>query len=448
MRLYLHFDIDAFFASVETALRPELDGTAVVVGGRGRRGVVSCANYAARALGIHAAMPMYQARRPGVVVLGVRHHAYRAASAEIEQLFAGIGNVAMRSIDEGYVQIDVDADSIEVLVQTVEHIRRFAVETYGLCVSVGIAGSATVAKIASGRAKPDALLVVEPEAGRAFVLSGRLDEIPGLGPRARELLADAAICTVEALDGAPERLLQSLLGVARSAAIRHVLAGCDPPERGSSRTQVSSSTTFEHDLGNVEQIEEEALRALADAWSRLEGRAARSVTLRLSSDGQVMSCSRRLDVPTEEPRNLTRTTLALLSDLRRRTSIGSVRLVSVSLEVVESGGQGELFEVEGPDMPSTVHRETTLGDIVFRGMRIEHQVFGSGRVVEASREGLVVHFGDGERLLDPASLGRENWTHLPVNRRTQSNVAALSASAKDPNPPVSSYSANADSQSS
>jgi DNA polymerase-4 len=438
VRLYLHFDIDAFFASVETALRAGLDGTAVVVGGRGRRGVVSCANYAARALGIHAAMPMYQARRPGVSVFGVRHHAYRAASEEIEQLFATIGDVDMRSIDEGCVQVDVDDDGIEELVRVVENIRRDAVETYGLNVSVGVAGSATVAKIASGRAKPGGLLVVAPGDERAFLLSGDLEEIPGLGPRTRERLADAGICTVEALDGATERSLRGLLGVALAAAVRHVLAGRDPLEGTRSRTQVSSSTTFEHDLENAEQVEEAVLRVLADAWRRLDDRAVRSITLRVVSNGQLTSRSRRLDVPTEEPRNLTRTTLALLTDLGRRTSIGPVRLVSVSLEVTASGGQGELFDVDGPEMPRTGHREVTLGDTVFRGMRIEHQVFGSGRVTGAGREGLIVRFGDVERLLDPATLGRESWLRPATARGAQSNVAAVSASANDPNPPVSS----------
>jgi DNA polymerase-4 len=435
VRLYLHFDIDAFFASVETALRAGLDGTAVVVGGRGRRGVVSCANYAARALGVHAAMPMYQARRPGVTVFGVRQHAYRAASEEIEQLFAAIGDVAMRSIDEGCVQVDVDDSSIEEFVQVVENIRRAAVETYGLSVSVGVAGSATVAKIASGRAKPGGLLVVAPGDGRAFVLSGELEEIPGLGPRTRERLADAGICTVGALDVASERSVRSLLGAARAGAVRQVLSGRDPLEGGRSRTQVSSSTTFDRDLETAEQIEGAVLHILADAWRRLDGRSVRSVTLRVASDGQVVSRSRRLDVPTDEPRNLTRTVLALLVDLGRRTSIGPVRLVSISLEIADSGGQGELFEVEGPEMPNVGPREITLGDVVFRGMRIEHQVFGPGRVTGAGREGLVVRFGEVERLLDPASLGRDSWsTHLPTARGAQSSVAAVNASANDANP--------------
>lgn len=390
-------------------------------------------------------MPMYQARQPGVTILGVRHHAYRAVSREVEQVFSTLGHVTMRSIDEGNIVFEDETLDPSTLVEDIETCRRHVLERYGLSVSVGIGESGTVAKVASGRAKPGGLLSIAAGSGAEFLRSVHLEELPGLGPRSLERLQTAGITSTTLLSGLDEHQLRALVGPSQTESLRRILAGGDPLEARTTARQISASRTYEYDLVDEDAVRNAALLVLAEAWQRTRDRAVRSITLRMTTTEGVASRSRRFPLPTDEPRNLTTYVLRLLDDLRTSTHAGAVRLLSVSLEISEGGGQHELFETAGPDMPIIVDRELSLGDVVFKGMSVRHTNFGAGHVSSAGREGLLVAFADGERLLDPWLLPREAWDTAPdraaavdpglVSYAPQSRMAASRASAKEPNPP-------------
>src|SRR5437868_5857548 len=164
----LHADADAFFASVEQRDDPRLLGRPVIVGA----GVVLAASYEAKAYGVRTAMGGRQAKRlcPGAVVVPPRMSAYSEASKAVFQLFAETApQVEALSIDEAFL----DARGLEHItgspMDVAERLRRQVREHVGLPITVGVASTKFLAKVASGVAKPDGLLVVSPDAEIEFL---------------------------------------------------------------------------------------------------------------------------------------------------------------------------------------------------------------------------------------------------------------------------------------
>ena len=155
----LHVDMDAFFASVEERDNPELKGKVVVVGA-GVRGVVSSANYAARKFGIRAAMPVTQAKRlaPQAIFISPNHEKYSAVSAEIMEIFRSFTPyVEPISLDEAFLDVTGAKKLLGSGREIGEKIRKRVVQEARITCSVGIAPNKFIAKLASGRCKPNGL---------------------------------------------------------------------------------------------------------------------------------------------------------------------------------------------------------------------------------------------------------------------------------------------------
>ncbi len=154
--------MDAFFAAVELARRPELRGRPVIVGGSARAVVLS-ATYEARAFGIHAAMPMGRARRlcPQAVIVPPDHAAYRASSRAVMEVFGEVtALVEQVSIDEAFLDVSGARRRAGSPGAIAARIRERVRAEQGVTCSVGIAATKFVAKLASGMAKPDGVLLV------------------------------------------------------------------------------------------------------------------------------------------------------------------------------------------------------------------------------------------------------------------------------------------------
>ncbi len=215
-RLILHVDADAFYASVEQVLRPELKGRAVVVGGSDR-GVVSAASYEARKYGVHSAMPVVQARRlcPRAVFLDPNFEAYKEYSRGMFDIMRKYSPaVEATSIDEGYVDLTGTlrlhkAPPWEVSHRMLAEIRS----ALGINVSGGLAGTKTAAKMATGLAKPNGLLFLDPDKSAGVLGFLPVHAIPGVGKHAHDILERHGISQVRDLASAPRPLLKSLMGV-------------------------------------------------------------------------------------------------------------------------------------------------------------------------------------------------------------------------------------------
>lgn len=212
-----HADIDAFYASVEQRDDPGLRGRPVVVGA----GVVMAASYEARAFGVRGGMGGGRARRlcPQAIVATPRWPAYVEASKAVFEVFARTAPLVERlSIDEAFLDVSgVPGSPRDIAVRLREEVR----EQVGLPITVGAARTKIVAKMASRAAKPDGLLVVAPDAERAFLHPLRVEQLWGVGPATAKKLHDRDLRTVGQLAGLTEAALMAILG---KAAGRHVHA--------------------------------------------------------------------------------------------------------------------------------------------------------------------------------------------------------------------------------
>jgi len=175
--------MDAFFASVEIARRPQLRGLPVIVGGS-ERAVVLAATYEARAFGVHSAMPMAAARRlcPHAVVVPPDIAAYRAVSGGVMQILRDVTTLVEQvSVDEAFLDVSGARRRLGPPSRIAELIRGRVLAAHGITCSVGIASTKFVAKLASGHAKPDGVLLVPRDATVQFLRTLPVGALLGVG---------------------------------------------------------------------------------------------------------------------------------------------------------------------------------------------------------------------------------------------------------------------------
>ena len=250
--MIVHFDLDAFYASVEQRDDPALRGVPLAVSGRSRRSVVLTASYEARPFGVRSAMPLYHALRlcPQLVTVPPTFAKYRAASDQVFAIFETGGNVVEGlSLDEAYVGLP-GAD-LETARAFAEHVRARIRAEVGLTASAGISTVKMVAKIASDMHKPDGLTVVEPGTERAFLAPLRVGRLWGIGPKTLPRIEAAGIATIGDVAALDDERLYAIFG--RSGLFfRDLARGIDEREVDGSRERKSISTeeTFEDDVSD------------------------------------------------------------------------------------------------------------------------------------------------------------------------------------------------------
>ncbi len=229
----LHVDLDAFYASVEQLDDPTLAGRPVVVGGTGNRGVVCAASYEARVFGVHSAMPTVRARRacPQAVYLPPRFDRYSEKSREVMAILNSFTPlVEQLSVDEAFLDVAGARRRSGTGAEIGAALREVVKRESGLTVSVGVATTKFLAKLASDLSKPDGLLVVEPGTERAFLSPLPVQRLWGVGPATLRRLERMGLHTIGEVAALPEDVLVAGLGVSLGAHL-HALARNDD-ERG------------------------------------------------------------------------------------------------------------------------------------------------------------------------------------------------------------------------
>ncbi|MEU5935183.1 DNA polymerase IV [Micromonospora sp. NPDC047187] len=280
----LHADLDAFYASVEQRDDPRLRGRPVIVGG----GVVLAASYEAKARGVRSAMGGHQARRlcPDAIVVPPRMSAYTAASRAVFEIFRQTTPlVEGLSIDEAFLDVGGLRRLVGPPAEIAERLRREVRDRVHLPITVGVARTKFLAKVASGVAKPDGLLVVAPDAELAFLHPLPVERLWGVGPVTAAKLRERRIRTVGEVARLGEAALVSLLGAGAGRHLHALAHNRDPRavqvgrRRGSMGAQHALSRT-PHASTELDAI----LAGLVDRVSRrmrTAGRAGRTVMLRL-----------------------------------------------------------------------------------------------------------------------------------------------------------------------
>ena len=232
-RTILHVDLDAFFAAVEQRDRPELRGKPVVVGGGGpnQRGVVSAASYEARRFGIHSAMPLREAGRrcPDAVFLPVDGRKYLHVSRDVMAILRRYTPlVEPISIDEAFLDVTGSRELFGDGPTIARAIKDAVRDEIQLTISVGVATTKLVAKIASDLEKPDGLVVVPPGEEAAFMAPLDIGRLWGVGEKTATALREYGVRTMGDLAALPVGPPGATLRQARDRRWRNARAGSMP----------------------------------------------------------------------------------------------------------------------------------------------------------------------------------------------------------------------------
>jgi DNA polymerase IV len=381
----LHADLDSFFASVEQRDDPSLRGRPIAVGG----GVVLAASYEAKAYGVDSAMGGRQARQrcPHLIFVPPRMEAYSEASKRVFEVFADTSPfVEGLSIDEAFIDVGglrrVSGTPREIATE----LRRRVREDVGLPITVGVARTKFLAKVASVSAKPDGLLVVEPEGELDFLHPLPVERLWGVGPKTAAKLHGVGLFTVREVAELGEATLVSLLGMASGRHLHALAHNRDPRPVIVGRRRASIGS--QHAIGRfgVRKSPEEVDAVLVNLVDRVTRRmrkaerVGRTVLLRLRFDDFTrVTRSHTLPFATAHTETILDTARALVAGVRTEIANQGLTLVGISVGQLDDadaiqlalpfddglprdvGLDGVLDEVREKFGPSAINRAVLLG---------------------------------------------------------------------------------------
>lgn len=349
IRLILHVDMDAFFASCEQKENKELRGKAIAVGGSpSGRGVVAAASYEARAFGVRSAMPAAKAKAlcPHLIFVPPNFRLYQSLSRQIFKVFREVTPlVEPLSIDEAFLDVSYnwlrESDPIKVARYIVKRIRQ---ETQ-LSASVGIGPNKLIAKIASGLNKPNGLVEVSPESVLDFLAPLSVQKLWGVGPATAKRLSEIGILTIGEIRTYSAVELERKFGKFGPYLLR-LSKGLDtrPVSTARIRKSVGSENTFSRDLVSLPEIEAKIDSILESVVTYTQNRMLhpRRITLKVRYDDfHTITRSKTRDVASIDFAIWKKVIL----DLCKQTEIGSrpLRLLGISFsEFSEKSAQTQL----------------------------------------------------------------------------------------------------------
>ncbi len=355
--MFLHVDLDAFFASVEQLLDPDLAGRPVVVAGLGRRGVVCAASYEARPYGVHSALPTAIARRlcPHAVFLAPRFHLYEDHSRRVMAILDDVTPlVEQLSIDEAFLDVrgvrrlHGDATAVATAIRARVH------DEVGLAASVGGATTKFLAKIASDLAKPDGQLVVAPGKELEVLHPLPVQRLWGVGPKTLARLERLGVQTVGDVARLPVESLVHAVGDAHGRHLHALAHNRDERvvvvERDT--RSIGNEETFAHDLTDRAAVERELTRLADRVAQRLRAAdvEARTITLKARyGDFTTLTRARTLGAATAVSTVISATARELLGSVDvarglRLLGISGAQLVATAAEQQGTLNLGALTE--------------------------------------------------------------------------------------------------------
>ena len=380
----LHADADSFYASVEQRDHPELRGRPVIVG----TGVVLAASYEAKAFGVHTPMARSAALRlcPHAVVVPPRMRAYSEASKALFEVFDDTTPfVEGLSIDEAFLNVGGLQRISGAPAEIAERLRRQVRERVGLPVSVGVATTKFLAKVASAVAKPDGLLVVPAGGEAAFLHPLPVERLWGVGPVTAGKLRARGIATVGQVARMSEAALVEILGQAGGRHIHALAHNRDPrPVQARRRRRSMGAQRALGRTGRSPRELDADLVALVDRLGRrlrAAGRVCRTVVLRLRFDDFTRATrSHTLPEPTSHTFTILNTARGLLAAAMPMIQRQGITLIGVTLSNLDAGPQVQ------PALPAGQPRSRAV-DSAVDGVRDR---FGS----KAITRGVLLHRGD------------------------------------------------------
>lgn len=343
-----HFDLDAFFVSVEVLRNSRLRGKPVIVGGAGDRSVVAACSYEARTFGIHSAMPMQLARRlcPEAIVIRGDMECYANYSRLVTEIMQdSVPLFEKASIDEFYIDLS-GMDKFFGCSIFVRELKTKVLKESGLVVSYGLASNKLISKVATGEIKPNGQLEVALGGERAFLAPLPIRKLPGVGQETAYKLIRRGVETIRTLSEIPIEMMETMLG-ATGVDLWRKANGLDESPVIPYREQKSVSTerTFQTDTTDPGFLHAELVRMTESVGFELrkQDRLAACLTVKLRySNFDTVARQKTIDY-TNADHVLLRTALDVLDKLYDRRML--IRLLGVRLtKLVPGNYQIKLYE--------------------------------------------------------------------------------------------------------
>jgi DNA polymerase-4 len=336
----LHADLDSFYASVEQRDHPRLRGRPVAVGG----GVILAASYEAKRFGVSAPMPEHQARRqcPHLVVVPPRFDVYTAASRAVFDVFdATTPIVEGLSIDEAFLDVAGLRRIAGAPADIARRLRETVRSEVGLPITVGVARTKFLAKVASGVAKPDGLLVVEPHGEADFLHPLPVGRLWGVGPVTERKLHERGIRTVGEVAALDEAHLVAMLGAGAGRHLHALALLRDPRPLDTQRRRrsIGSQTALGRGPKSFDTVEALLLGVVDRVTRRMRsaGRLGRTVTVRFRYDDFSRATrSRTLAAPTAATAPIAEVARAVLAAERSTIEQRGLTLLGLSVAQLSS----------------------------------------------------------------------------------------------------------------
>ena len=356
-RKILHVDMDSFYASVEKE-RKGLEGPIVICVYSGRTedsGAVSTCSYDARDLGIHAAMPITQAKsiaeesEDEVHFLPMDREYYREVSDKIrDQIYENYAEkIEQASIDEAYLDITEEAGSFEEAERLAGEIQKEVRKGFGITCSVGIGPNKLVGKRVSDREKPEGLTTVLPEEVDDFMQGLELEDIHGIGGKTVEKLEDLGINSVEELAKADRRKLVEKFGENLGMKIQDKARGIDDePVKEKMQKQITRITTLDQNSRSANHIKTYFPDLADEIFEQLEEKDLRFgqvVLVVIDTDIQMHTRSRKLKARIKDKEKLVEEEEALLEDFLDEFE-GEVRRIGLRVSDLEEDSSQKKLE--------------------------------------------------------------------------------------------------------
>ncbi|WP_040493979.1 DNA polymerase IV [Ilumatobacter nonamiensis] len=387
----LHADLDSFYASVEQRDDPSLRGKPVVAGG----GVVLAASYEAKRYGVRTAMPEHKARRlcPDLIVVPARFDAYSQASKDVFEIFHDTSPLVEGiSIDEAFLDVTGLRTISGTPVEIASKLRADVRDKIGLPITVGVARTKFLAKVASGVGKPDGLLLVEPEGELDFLHPLPVDKLWGVGAITAAKLDARGIRTVGEVAAMDLAVLTTIVGVASGRQLHALAHNVDARrvETGRRRGSIGSQQALGRRPRTRDEIAVVLLRLVDRVTRRMRraDRAGRTVTLRFRfADFTRATRASSLPQPTSATTPLLATARAVLDQSWEMIDErGGLTLIGLSI--------GNLVDVrDGVGIQLSLPFERSQSDVLDTALDAVRDRFGAASLTRAATVGSNADFG-------------------------------------------------------
>ncbi len=381
--MILHVDMDAFFASVEQRDTPFLRGKPIAVGGTSNRSVVATASYEARELGIHSAMPMFQAlkRCPGLIIVKPDKKKYKQISLSIMELLRQYTPcVEPVSIDEAFLDV-TGCNRISGPPETIaQSIKTHMIKKVGLTCSLGVAPLKFLAKIASDMNKPNGITIIHKQDIQAFIHRLAIHKVSGVGKNAMDKMKFLGIETLGDVRRFKTELLVGKFGKfgLRLAELSRGIDGSQVVV-GEKRKSISSESTLDMDITNGESIKKELLRHAQIVGQDLRKHRLFAATIFIKfkfSDFSQVTRQIKVDPPMCVSSVIYETAMALAKNFNIEKPIRLIGLGGSSLTETRPRNQMDLFQTVAPPSEKWEKVDKTMDAITKK--------FGHGIVTKAS----------------------------------------------------------------